>query len=440
MIQQIRKSIQKQKLFGAGDKILLAISGGMDSIVLLDIMIRLSVTIAVAHVNHSLRADESDEDERFVKNIASKYRLPYHSIKVDVKALAKATKANLSDVGHRVRYEFFTKMADLHGYDKIATAHHADDVVESFIMRSMEGAGLQGISGIPVSNGRVIRPLLHVHRKEISDYAERHELKYREDSSNRSLDYRRNAIRAVIRPALSKINPTADRGMRQSAGVTADAHQALTYLSEQFANSHFQLLGTSVRMPISSFQWDGGLSVLYYCLKGYGFNRSQVIQIREDHQPGALFYSVSHSLLVDRNDYVIEKIDKAAIGESVTIKVPDIYNMPGIGRLVMAKSSSTVIDSNPNVEYIPAAAVRFPLFIRPWLPGDRFRPIGMKGQTKSIQDFLVDKKIARTAKANIRLLVTEDDDVIWIIGQRLSHNYRIINEETTYLKLEFIPV
>lgn len=439
MIQQIRKSIQKQKLFGAGDQILLAISGGIDSIVMLDIMSKLSASLGIAHVNHSLRAAESDQDELFVRQLAADYQLPYHSIKVDVKAVAKASKANLSDAGHQVRYDFFAKIADEHGYSKIATAHHADDIVESFLMRAMEGAGLRGISGIPRQNGRVIRPLLDISKDQIVSYAVEHKLRYREDSSNASLYYRRNAIRAIIRPALSEINQTADKGIRQSAAIAADAHQALRYLSEQFAIRHFQKTEASVKMPISSFQWDGGQSVLYYCLSDYGFNRTQVIQIQESHLPGALFYSKTHSLLVDREDYLIEPFSGSPQTEHLYIHGLGNFQVPGIGQLSITEVAIASLDNDPNVEYLPSEAIRFPILIRPWQAGDRFRPIGMKGQSKSIQDYLVDQKIPRTAKSQIRLLMSQENEVIWIMGHRLSHDYRITDQHTVYIQLVFVP-
>ena len=438
MIQQISKSIQKEKLFGEADKILLAVSGGIDSVVMLNILSKYPNPMGIAHLNHSLRGEESETDARFVEDLALDYKLPYHYKRIDIKAISDQKKANVSDTGHEERYKFFQNMADTEGYTKIATAHHADDVVESYIMRSMEGAGLQGISGIPRKNGIIIRPLLHVHRDEIIDYASAHGLAYREDSSNQKLDYRRNAIRAIIRPALTKLRPSSDKGIKQAADIAHDTHEALKSLTRVYAEQQFDISDDKVKIPVSSLDFEGSKSVLYYYLSDFGFNRTQVFQILNNHHPGAQFYSKSHTILIDRDMIILQKKNPPQRQAPILISGLGKFNILVNSYLQIKESDSFEMVNDPLVEIIPQRLIDFPLYIRGWQEGDKFRPIGMKGRSKSIQDYLVDIKLPRTEKGRIRLLVDQEDNIIWVLGHRLSDDYRVEDSDQALLRLEYM--
>jgi len=437
MIQIINKFIHKEQLFGANSKILLAVSGGMDSMCLLDVLYKLKYDIAIAHLNHQLRSNESDEDEDFVIAHCQNYGINCHTKKVDVQSIAEQNKRNISDIGREERYNFFSALCLEFGYTHIATAHHSDDDIETFLMRSMDGSGLTGLAGIPVKNNNIVRPLLNTSRQDIEDYMNIEQLSYREDSSNESTKYMRNAIRKMVIPEIEKIKHSSKKGIKQSIDILKDSNKLFMLLVQKQIISRTQTHLDKDVIDLADLHIDGKTTFIYHIVKQYGFNRSQAIDITTATEAGKYFHSQSHTILYDREQMIITPVDNSKPLESR-------YSIPRIGRYDVGHGSSfhiehiskAVFNSDSREEIFDADRISFPLTIRLWQSGDSFSPIGMNGQSQSLQDFFTNQKLSRAAKQKV-WIIESNHEIIWVVGHRLSESIKVTAKTKQLLRIRF---
>lgn len=437
MIHIINKFIEKEQLFEANSKILLAVSGGIDSMCLLDILYKLHYNIGVAHLNHKLRQAESDEDEQFVKQQCKNYKIDCYTTQVDVKSIADTEKKNISEVGRTERYKFFTELIKKHNYTHIATAHHADDDVETFIMRSMDGSGLVGLAGIPIKNNNIVRPLLQTSRIDIEEYVKNERLQFREDSSNQSTKYVRNAIRKEVIPALVNIKSSSQKGIKQSIDIIKDSSQLLTNLVHKEIEKRSNTKNEQHIISLLDLPSAGMMTFIFHAIRPFGFNRSHAIDISEMNESGKYFYSDTHTILYDRDSLIISETEQGALDDFTFI-------IPGIGHFDVGESASFQIEETDEANYnansweekIDGEKIRYPLKIRRWQSGDSFKPFGMKGQSQSLQDFFTNQKLSRIEKQNIWLL-TSNHEIIWVIGYRVSESVKVESTTNNLLKMTF---
>lgn len=446
MLSRFRAFISAHDLLSPDELLLVAVSGGIDSVVMLHLLVSAGYSCVVAHCNFCLRGKESDGDALFVKQLAERYKLAYHQNNFDTELYARQHGLSIQMAARELRYRWFEDLRQANHYQAIAVAHHADDAIETFLINFARGTGIKGLTGISVKNAYIVRPLLFAHRQEIEKYADKQGLNYREDSSNASDKYARNAIRHQLIPLFQKLNPAFLSSAQDSLhylNQTAEIYQQA--VGEAFRHCTIDT-GDSINIMISRLKLLSPLDAyLYEFLKPYNFDNEMVKQISDalDAQPGKQFFSSTHHLLKDRDKLIISRIEKE-LSETYNIGADcrqlDIKDGErGSLRLVFEYedySSDYKIDANPRVAQLDADCLQFPLLLRRWQPGDRFRPLGMSNY-KKLSDFFIDQKIPLTIKSNLWLL-TSADDIVWLCAYRIDDRFKLTSKTKRVLKISYL--
>lgn len=440
MLNSLKQYVNKERLFKQDETIILAVSGGLDSMVMTELFRRLGYRFAVAHCNFKLRGTESDEDEEFVKNYCEKNKIKYFVKHFETKKFASDKGISIQMAARDLRYEWFEYLCLSERFNYYATAHHKDDQIETFFINLLRGTGIAGLHGISPKHGKVVRPLLFAGRDEIKEYAIQNKMEFREDSSNSEVKYLRNNLRHKLLPVLKEINPgyrnilTADiERLRETEKVfrkEIGRMKELTVLAED------DLIKISIP-KLKSF--DSRKILLFEILSEYGFNYSQVENIDNllGTAPGKTFYSESYLLLKDRDELIIAK-SKQADNEEVRI-FPDtsVINHPLLIKLKTIEGTSALkINKKSAFAYLDKDKLKFPLEIRKWNKGDFFYPLGMKNK-KKLSDFFIDEKFSIIEKRNSYIL-TSGSDIVWIIGHRIDDRYKISDVTQSVLLLEVV--
>jgi len=432
MLQKVQSYIQKHRLLTQNRPILVGVSGGTDSVVLLHILISLGYDCIIAHCNFHLRIEESDLDEIYVRKLASNYNIKLHTI--DFKTIEYANKHGISIemAARNLRYKWFEQLLEKYGAQAIAVAHHADDSIETLLLNLVRGTGLRGLTGISPRNNNVVRPLLCCNRLEIENYLIEHELTHVEDSTNALSDYKRNKIRNEVIPLLSELNPaikqTLYTNINHFDGALAIYQQAISDITNRIVEKS----GKVIKMDIQQIKEQAHtLTVLYELLQPYNFNSKVVEQICEhlDSESGKIFYSETHRLIKDRGHLIIT--DKNEVLE----KKYSIYDTDTVNfvpfELTIRKINTDngfQISKLKNRIHVDASKISFPLTVRPWTEGDIFYPFGMNTR-KKLSDFFIDNKLSLLEKEQVRVLISGENEIVWIIGLRTDNRFRV-NENT----------
>jgi tRNA(Ile)-lysidine synthase len=430
----------KQKLFFPGEKILLAVSGGMDSTVMTDLFRRAKFPFAIAHCNFGLRGKESDGDEVFVRRMADELKVAFFSEKFSTAEFASKNGISVQMAARELRYEWFEKVRAQQGFDHIATAHHLDDQVETFLINMIRGTGISGLHGIPIKNGKVIRPLLFAYRKDIVQYALDHKIRHREDHSNQETKYLRNKIRHEVVPMLCSINPEFSEGLSETIRRIREFEELGDWALKEWKDRVMKRAGNDVVIMIEHLLKSTPLSVMpWELLSPFGFNESQVRNAMDclEKDGEKMFLSSTHSLVKDRGRLVISPIRKATRNRRIKIN-------PFVRKKSIREPLPMVLEriNDPGTYEIPADEtiasldynkLVFPLIIRPWRPGDSFMPLGMR-KKKKLSDFFIDRKFSSKKKENTWLLCS-GKDIVWIIGHRIDHRYRITPQTREILRV-----
>ncbi len=439
--------INEQKLFSEKDTILLAVSGGLDSMVLLNLFAQTQHRFSVAHCNFQLRGPESEKDEKFVQDWCEKHSIQCFSTRFDTKNIAHSQQISIEMAARNLRYEWFGRLRKEYGFDYVATAHHLNDSIETILLNLTKGTGISGIRGILPKNKQIIRPLLFASRENILDYAIKENLAWREDSSNQSNDYQRNLLRNKVIPLLKQINPnlekTFERNIERLLGLEMDFFAHLN----QFRLDAIQENNGRIYIHIQKIN---DLSAPQYyleeILKEFGFNFQQAKAITKSLESisGKIFYSEKYRLLKDRDFLIISPIvgsSEASEQEIVLNHLESSQTIPlkqGTLRFEIYRnngSSPILKQSNPNMALLDLDKIHFPITIRKWQKGDFFIPLGMKG-TKKISDYLVDKKISRDEKEQI-LVFCSGNKIAWLINQRIDERFKLQENSQNILRIWF---
>ena len=419
-------------------RVLVAVSGGPDSVVLLDALHREGFFVVIAHCNFHLRGEDSNLDAEFVKGLANKYQAPYCQIDFDTEREAKERGVSIEMVARDLRYEWFDRMAEEWQCERIAVAHNADDVVETFFLNLTRGSGLQGLSGMAELRGKIVRPLLNVSRKQIMDYIAEYELQYRIDATNLETIYTRNKIRHNVIPQLEEINPSFLDTMADNMRFIASAQSIVEAYAAEAYKSVVTIEDERIVFDLKKLEeYQGVDTLLFIWLSRYGFSSDVVMQLYRslDDISGKQFYSATHRIVIGRG--VLEctmhnaqctihnaqcTIDKTqfSIEEPIKLEIKEID-----------RANFEVIKS-ANVACLDADKLQYPLILRRWQQGDWFIPFGMKGR-KKLSDFFVDKKFTMNDKEQLWLL-TSGDDIVWVVGHRVDARYAV-TEKTKNVKI-----
>lgn len=431
--------ILKENLLNKGDKVLLAVSGGIDSVFMADIFSKTDYHFGIAHCNFGLRGKESDEDAVFVESLAKRYNVPFHIMRCDAANYAKENKVSIQMAARDLRFSWFEDLCISENYAVYATAHHADDAIETYFINQLRGTGIAGLHGLKPKNGKLIHPLLFTQRKQIEAYAIQNKLNYREDSSNKTVKYLRNKLRHNLLPVLDEIQSNyRDLLMQNMRRFSATEQIYLQKIEQEKQNvCHFKEDKTWIsitklkKLPETS-------TYLYEYIKSYGFvfsDAEEIIESIENGHSGARFYSTDYVLLRDRKYLIIslkhENSQKSfeLNSESGEIFSPIHLKWETFIELKFEKElTSTSLDFDK---------LKFPLILRKWEKGDFFYPLGMQSK-KLLSDFFIDIKLNQLQKEVTWLLVSENK-IAWIIGHRIDNRFRISEHTQKVLKLKLYP-
>lgn len=427
--------LQTQFPFLENKKLLLAVSGGLDSMVLLHLLQQLPYTIAIAHCNFQLRGIESFEDQSFVQNYALQHQIPFYYTQFDTQAFANDYKLSTQVAARELRYDWFYEQLELHQFDFVLTAHHADDNLETFLINLSRGTGLDGLSGIPAQNDAVLRPLLPFSRAAIEEYAKVNNLQWREDSSNASDKYLRNQIRHHLIPMLKELNPD----FLKAFGMTQEYLQQAQELVADAASMVYQQVareeGNTVYFDLKQLMHlPNYASYLYQWLKEYGFSAWDDIYNLVDSQSGKQVFSSEYRLLKDRDFFILSPIQEPEKElyfiekNQDKVKIPLKLQFCKVADINKADSSAIFVDESK---------LSYPLVLRKWQEGDFFYPLGMKGKSKKVSKFFKDEKMALLDKENTWLLCS-NEAIVWVIGMRADERFKVEHATNTILKIELI--
>jgi tRNA(Ile)-lysidine synthase len=432
--------IKEQILFTEEDNLLVGVSGGKDSVVLIDLLNKSGVAFSIAHCNFHLRGEESDADENLVENLAKKYDTNYYKADFDTDGYAKENGVSIEMAARELRYNWFEKIRKKEHYDYIAVAHHSDDSIETFFLNIARGTGLKGLTGIKPKNNYVVRPLLFATQKEIDEYCRKNRLEYRDDSSNKSLDFMRNKIRHQVLPLMEEINPSFRATMGKNINYLNDIstifYQDISQTWERVAvrkdnEWHISISELKTLNPLSAF--------LFEFLKPFHFKGDIINDILNtlDSISGKQFFSHTHRIIRDRDSLIITPLPKneqisyyLEEGES-TINQPvqlQIETIERDSKFKISRSSATA--------YIDYDKIKFPLKLRRWKKGEYFKPLGMDG-FKKLSDFFIDNKMSIPEKENT-WIIANGDQVVWIVGKRLDDRYKITDSTKKILKITLL--
>ena len=397
-------------------RLLVAVSGGVDSMVLLDLLRELSYTVGVAHCNFQLRGEESDLDQQLVKEYSSTHDIPFYQKNFDTDLPKQSTQM----AARTLRYEWFEALVQTEYYDWVLTAHHADDNIETLLMNITRGTGIEGLAAIPEQNGKILRPLLPYYKSEIVDYAKTHGIEWREDRSNQSDDYTRNIIRHHLIPQLTKLHPKALENTSKTIELTKEAVSVVHQQTETFRNDLFQIREDVTHIPIKSLKTLQPLSFwIHQLFSIYGFDQGEVIKLL-DAQKGKFIFSQHYTLEVGQGDLLLYK--------TVNRNMNDEFEVfeDGLNEPVKIRFSTEQMNGENQLS-LDVSTISFPLKLRKWRKGDRFFPTGMTG-AKKVAKFFKDEKYTANEK-EAQWLLCSGNDIVWIVGKRLDR--RFVPSKTT---------
>ncbi len=440
VLKEFDRNILTKNLFNKTDKLLVAFSGGIDSVVLCDLLFKSGYNFELAHCNFQLRGKEANDDTAFCEAYAKSINKKCHTIYFNTKEYAAQKKLSIQMAARELRYNWFTELIEKHDYTYLLTAHHANDNAETLFVNLTRGTGIKGLQGIPEKQNNVVRPLLFATKQEIINYANKSELKYREDSSNQEIKYKRNFIRHQIIPELKKLNPTLEDTLNTSIHYFKQSAQIVTQFCELKFNEMCEEENNILKINISSLLNEAQKeTLLFEWLNPKNFNTSQIRQLSalltEGNIIGKQFESTTHNLVVDRLDIIIkEKNREISINEFQINSLTETNHLPFT--LILEAINKVEFTQNRNEIVITLTDKLFPLTLRKWKIGDKFKPFGMSG-FKKISDYFKDQKLSKFEKEDVWILES-NKQIVWLVGYRMDDRFKITNESVKTLHIKAI--
>lgn len=449
MLSTYRQFIERQALWSVGDRVLLAVSGGPDSVAMAELTARLGVEFGIAHVNFGLRGQESDGDEDFVRQLAHKYHVPIYVMHADTTRYADMKGISIEMAAREIRYTEFARIMANDGYNVTAVAHHRDDAIETFFLNLLRGSGIRGLTGMRVRNGKVVRPLLCFSRADIEAFLTINGLDYRTDSSNRENEYARNKIRNIVLPIIDEISDNARQSITESIGYLGMAKRVYDNAIENVAAS---VLSESNGAIIADIPGILGYvepeCLLYEILSRYGFGKMQCREVFRQltGESGKIFYSNTHRLVKDRNTLIISNLNdvkadtdrtQIVLGRAdVDAGMLDIHTWHL--RMEVIECDEFVPERDSKTAYFDIDKLSFPMTVTGWERGDCFVPFGSSCH-KKLSDLFIDQKLSLGDKSKVEILRC-GGKILWVIGIRASNYYRVTPSTRQILKMTATPI
>lgn len=440
LLEEFEKYIAENELFTHDDKLLLTVSGGVDSMVMMSLTAAAGYRFGVAHCNFQLRGAESDEDEVLVENAARRYGAEFYNRRFDTVGEMERTGESMEMAARRLRYAWFRDLCEEHGYTAIVIAHHGNDSIETFFINLLRGTGLRGLTGISTQVGHIVRPMMFATRKDIHDYAVAHHIPYREDSSNSSTKYLRNKVRLGVVPMFKNIKPQFTTIMRRNIARLSQAQDFITAAIDIVKGEAMEHSGDMHTLWVDRIRPTLPRNyVIYEILNSeFGFKGDVVDALCRaldcDHS-GRRFYARDWVAVTDRGRVVVTPIDDNDSCE-IVVERSTVRSYAGGSVLYYEYCDIDFIDSldqGDNVALLDADKLKFPLRVRRWRDGDWFIPFGMSGR-KKLSDYLIDKKVSLAEKRRQFVLVS-GDDIVWVVGRRLDDRYAITRKTENVLRV-----
>jgi tRNA(Ile)-lysidine synthase len=439
MIERFKDFARAQCLIRTGEKVLLAVSGGADSVVMTHLFAESGIGFGVAHCNFQLRGEESEGDELFVRDLAKRLDAAFFSTRFDVSS-AMTSGESVQMAARRLRYEWLEQIREKSGFAVIATAHHLDDSVETAVHNFVRGTGVSGLRGILPRSGRLARPMLFARKEEVLAYAAASGIAFREDSTNPDPKYTRNRIRNTLLPMLRDFNPGFDESMGESMRHYRDTELMQLESLDKLRRRLLTKRHSDWFIPIRAVKKISyRRTLLYELIRPFGFNSEQVDDILHhlDGQPGKVFETNGHRLIKDRRFLIVtskdpgtaswlqlQAEDEMVHGEAITLRASKV------------PAKGFVIEPSTRVASLDLAKLQFPLTLRKWKQGDYFFPFGMKGK-KKVSKFFKDEKIPISEKERIWILLS-GEQVVWVVGYRIDNRFRVADSTESVYRLEVI--
>lgn len=425
-LSQLINFVESNALFTAQERILLAVSGGKDSVLMAHLFKLAGYQFSIAHCNFNLRDEESERDEAFVKQLSSSLDVPFYLVHFDTEKYANEHQLSIQMAARSLRYDWFETIRNAGGYKFVALAHHQNDSVETVLLNLTRGTGISGMHGILPKRDHFIRPMLCFTRQQIDYWIAEYGFDFVEDSSNGSAKYARNNIRLNVIPHLRKINPNLEATFAANIERFRQTEEVLQQMVEQVRTNICSEVNSSFHFSISQIKALRPQQLLFYeLLKPFEFTAdvANEILMALEKQSGTSFYSMTYCATINRDVLIVSTIAKSS-GQTVFVGANDPSVKIGNHQLSVTYTSSTAIDGDPLRAFVDHDLLIFPLLLRFKQNGDRFMPFGMK-QFKKLSDFFIQQKIPLPEKDNIPILVNGNGEIIWVAGLRQDNRYKV---------------
>lgn len=445
LISSFQSFLQTRCGADKNNKFLVAVSGGIDSVVMADLFLKCRYSFAITHCNFNLRGEESNGDEDFVKELAGKYQVKVFTESFDTLKVTEEENLSIQMAARKLRYEWFEKLRVENDFDYIVTAHHKQDSTETVLLNITRGTGLEGLKGIAAKNNFIIRPLLFATREKILQYATEQNLKWREDSSNATTDYQRNFIRHKVIPLLQEINPAVDESINNLSFSTSESLVLLNEVIEKYRTEHCIQSGDDFILNTEKIiNHPAKKTLLFHLFAVFNFNSSQIeSMISGNKKTGIVFYSKTHRLIINRNQFIVSPLtnNKEAINYLIHEKDCELHLSDETLQLNLFDNINPVDlkKNNTSIVFVDASKIKFPLLLRRWQKGDYFYPLGMDHR-KKLSDYFVDEKFSLADKERTWLLLNSNDDIIWIVNHRIDNRYSLTDQTKKAIQLQYLKL
>ena len=468
LVQRFQEFIQQQNLFHPKDRLLLAVSGGVDSVVLCELCQQSAYNLTIAHCNFQLRGEESERDEKFVRELGKKYNVEVLVKKFDTEKYAEENKKGIQEAARDLRYEWFKQVVSressvvsrqtsnlkretLNGKRQnensshvsrftshVLTAHHADDNIETLMMNFFRGTGLHGLQGIPVMHQYIRRPLLPFWKEELVLFAKENKLEFVEDSSNQSVKYTRNLFRNEILPLISKVYPQVKTNLQDNINRFNEIQRLYQISVDEIKKKLCKIKNDEVHIPIKQFMAYHNRALIFEIISGYGFTERQVDEVIKLAEAGSGKFiqspSTPHRIIKFRNWFIISK-DQSMDAETIIIEEGvknvqfSIFNL----QLSILQTTNYKPETTNSVACLDAEEITFPLLLRKWKQGDYFYPLGMK-KKKKLARFFIDQKLSKTEKEKA-WVIEMNKKIVWVVGMRIDDRFKVTEKTKKIFKI-----
>lgn len=447
LLQNFKKYLKDNTLFQQKDTLLIAVSGGVDSVVLCELCFKSGYKFGIAHCNFNLRGAESERDETFVRNLASNYAVELFVKSFDTSTIAANNKMGIEETARNLRYDWFkeilveSKLKQNEPFKYLLTAHHANDNVETVLMNFFRGTGVKGLRGIVAKQENIIRPLLFAKRADIENYATLHNIAYVTDSSNTTSDYTRNYFRNELIPSIQKIFPEVSNNIVRNIERFREIEQVYEESIAATIKKVTEKKGAEIHIPVLKLAKLKPLnSIIYEIIKDYNFSATQVQEVVKllDSESGKYILSPTHRILHNRKWLIISPLHIKEVVAHFVIEEETTSILFPLGELRLNTIERPIsLVSTANIALIDASAIQYPLLLRKWRQGDYFYPLGMQ-KKKKLSRFFIDQKLSLSQKENVWVLES-NKKIIWVVGLRIDDRFKVTSSTLCTVKLNLIP-